>query len=449
MRKITYFKTMLLAVMLVVGSAKSWGQFTAGNLVVEQIGDGTTALSGGTSTTVKLLQFTPSGSSATGTSFFGSAGTPAASPYNIVESGSASSNGYISLSTDKLFIVVPGYNAPSGISSIASSASATYGRTIGKVAFTGVLQTNGTFNALTGNNYRSIVSNGSAFWLSGGIGIVYTPTDVTSGITTTCTTIFGTNTRVLNISHNTLFASTSSTSFNGTGSNLGIYQVGSFNTLPTSTVTAGSVVNIINTLTGSSPYGFTFSPDGLTCYIADDRAAAAGGIQKWTYNNGTFSTSTGWSGGTWTLAYTLGTGVTNIGARGITVDFSGTNPIIYGTSAEGSLNRIFTITDTGSGSTATTLATAAANYIFRGICFAPIDPSTVTSVKQASVNSGIYASNGKVVFSAKAGETVEIYNAVGQKLVSELAVEGLNTIPATAKGILLVKVGNRIAKVIL
>ena len=198
MKRITFFRTMLLVYLIMVGILSSYGQFSAGNLVVEQIGDGTTALSG-SSTTVKLLQFTPTGTPGTSTSFFSSAGTPTTSPYNIVESGSATSNGYISLSTDKAFVVVPGYNAPNATASIAASASATYGRTIGKVTSTGALQTNGTFNALTGNNYRSIVSNGSSYWLGGGIGIVYTPTDVTSGITTTCTSIITTNTRILNI----------------------------------------------------------------------------------------------------------------------------------------------------------------------------------------------------------------------------------------------------------
>lgn len=386
MRKTTYFKMVLLVVLL-VGSSTVWGQLADGNLVVEQVGDGSTSLSGN-ATTVKLLQFSPTGTPGTSTSFFGSTGTPTTSPYNIVESGSATSNGFISLSADKSFVVVPGYNAPNATASIAGSASGTYGRTIGKVAFTGVLQTNGTFNALTGNNYRSIVSDGSSYWLTGGVGIFYTSTDASSGIGTG-TSIYATNTRNGLIFNNTLLVSTSSTSFNGAGSLLGIYQVGSFNSLPTATVTAGTAINIINTGTGSSPYAFSISPNGLICYIADDRATtASGGIQKWIYS-GTFSTSTGWSGGTWSLAYSLATGVsTTVGARGITVDFSGANPVIYGTSTESTLNRVFKITDTGSASTASTLATATTNYIFRGICFAPKTPTYTTN----STGSGNWSS---------------------------------------------------------
>ena len=544
MKKTTFSKLTLLAIVIMTVSLNVNGQFAAGNIVVEQIGDGSTTLGSG-ATTVKLIQFTPSGTAGTSTSNFGSTGTPANSPYNLVDSGSGTSEGYISLSTDKTFVVIPGYNAPSGTASVATTASATYGRTIGKVTSTGVLQTNGTFNTFTGGNFRSIASNGTSFWLGGSVGISYASTDATTGIATTATSIFSTNTRIVNTFNNTLFASTSSTAFNGTGSNIGIYQVGTFNSLPTSTITAGTAINIIGegTASGPSPYGFVFNPNGLTCYVADDRASALGGIQKWTYS-GSFSTSTGWSGGTWTLAYTLGTGATNVGARGLTVDFSGTNPILYGTSAETSLNRFFKIIDSGSSSTATTLATAAANYIFRGICFAPVVPPSI-SIVEASIpilstevtsriinvsglnltgditlaisgtnatqfdvtpktltqtagtvastpvtisytNNGsadaavltlsspgatsktfnlaggittgisqvlsplsVSASDGVIRFTAESGRTIELYNAVGQKLLIKQTMAGLNSIQISAKGIIMLKMGNKVAKVVL
>lgn len=72
-----------------------------------------------------------------------------------------------------------------------------------------------------------------------------------------------------------------------------------------------------------------------------------------------------------------------------------------------------------------------------------------TDSRLSTLNSKIYSSNGNVVLSALAGETVQIYNAVGQKLVEKTTVGGENSIPVTAKGVVLVKVGNRLAKVIL
>ncbi|MFT3753948.1 MAG: FN3 associated domain-containing protein [Paludibacter sp.] len=74
--------------------------------------------------------------------------------------------------------------------------------------------------------------------------------------------------------------------------------------------------------------------------------------------------------------------------------------------------------------------------------------STATSLNPVKDNS-IHAANGNIVLSASANQTVEIFNAVGQKLLNLKAVEGQNTIPVSAKGLLLVKVGNQISKVIL
>jgi hypothetical protein len=61
---------------------------------------------------------------------------------------------------------------------------------------------------------------------------------------------------------------------------------------------------------------------------------------------------------------------------------------------------------------------------------------------------GIFVRNGKVVVTTPAaGESIEIYNAVGQRLVSKLSTEGENEIAVPAKGILLVKAGSQVTKV--
>ena len=51
--------------------------------------------------------------------------------------------------------------------------------------------------------------------------------------------------------------------------------------------------------------------------------------------------------------------------------------------------------------------------------------------------------------SASAGQMVDIYNTVGQKLVSKVATDGLNSISVDAKGVVIVKVGNSITKLAL
>jgi hypothetical protein len=67
----------------------------------------------------------------------------------------------------------------------------------------------------------------------------------------------------------------------------------------------------------------------------------------------------------------------------------------------------------------------------------------------APVLKNITAFDGKICFSATAGQVVEVYNAVGQKLMSSTTHDGLNTLPVDARGMMIVKLGNQVAKVIL
>lgn len=61
----------------------------------------------------------------------------------------------------------------------------------------------------------------------------------------------------------------------------------------------------------------------------------------------------------------------------------------------------------------------------------------------------VWVANGKIMVEAAAGEAIEIYNAIGQKLVSRIASESLNEIDLYSKGVHLVKVSNRVARVLL
>ena len=72
-----------------------------------------------------------------------------------------------------------------------------------------------------------------------------------------------------------------------------------------------------------------------------------------------------------------------------------------------------------------------------------------TATSNVSVQ-GIFARNGKVIVTAPAaGESIEIFNAVGQRLVSTLSTAGENEIAVPAKGILLVKAGSQVTKVMM
>ena len=79
-----------------------------------------------------------------------------------------------------------------------------------------------------------------------------------------------------------------------------------------------------------------------------------------------------------------------------------------------------------------------------------IHVSTLTTdIAKTYTGLNIMASNGIIKLTATAGETVEVYNSIGQKILQQIALKGVNTIHLTAHGLLIVKVGNHTAKVIL
>lgn len=75
--------------------------------------------------------------------------------------------------------------------------------------------------------------------------------------------------------------------------------------------------------------------------------------------------------------------------------------------------------------------------------------STGAEVANPVSDVNISVSNRIISFNANAGKQLEIYNAGGQKLITKQTIEGLNTIPVFAKGMVIIKIDNRISKVIL
>ena len=72
-----------------------------------------------------------------------------------------------------------------------------------------------------------------------------------------------------------------------------------------------------------------------------------------------------------------------------------------------------------------------------------------TGLNSIKTDALAWASHGKVMLQATAGETIEIFNVAGQKVVSRIADDGLNTVNVPVKGVVIVKAGNRVSKVIL
>jgi hypothetical protein len=127
------------------------------------------------------------------------------------------------------------------------------------------------------------------------------------------------------------------------------------------------------TTTGPSSYDFWFA-NASTVYVADDRANASGGIQKWDL-----------VGGTWVLGQTLSP-ATNVGCRSVSgcVD-AGTTTLFATTTA----NTVVSIVLAPSATPViTTLITAAANTALRGVEFVRTPASATYSGTACPNNNG-------------------------------------------------------------
>ncbi len=109
--------------------------------------------------------------------------------------------------------------------------------------------------------------------------------------------------------------------------------------------------------------------DGVidTMYVADDRAVALGGIQKWTL-----------SAGTWSRIWDTNTVAGTVGVRGLTGYAVGSSAVLLATtaSANPAPNAIIRLVDSGTtptGASITTLVPAVTGQVtvFRGIALAP------------------------------------------------------------------------------
>ena len=286
----------------------------------------------------------------------------------LTASGTATSEGMLSLSTDKASLVVTGYDAAPGSSgSIVTTLTTAVPREVGIIDSSGNINTSTTTTSYSAGNPRSVAADGNNLWMSGSnTGLVSTTIGDSGPGTVVSTT--STNTRVIQIDNGQLYYSTGVT---GAG---GIYSVGSGEPLGSGT-TATQLPGVSTT----SPYGFFFARVGTgatfngydTLYVADD----ATGIEKWTYNGAT---------STWQAAGT----VTAASVRGLTGTVNGTSVTLYGTtggSTSSGGGSIYAFTDaSGAGGTvsgsATTIATAATGEAFRGIAFAPSLPASTISV---------------------------------------------------------------------
>jgi hypothetical protein len=326
------------------------------NLVVLRQGDGAEAQAN-TGNSLYLDQLTTNGT------YLSSLMLPNTGASALLQSGTASTEGWITLSPDNRLLMVAGYSVPFGYTNVnlGSTPSASVPRGFATVNGLGYYNLVVSSTSLySGLNPRSAVTDGTnSVWTaaSGGNVRYFGPagTNVVVGATG--------NTRVVQIFNGDVYYSSAAVP------TYGIHK------LPGLATANLSDTNIITTGTSSSfPSDFVMDPAGTTVYIAEDAGAGASntnvpGIQKWTYQPGS-------SNGVY--QYTIPVGA-SLGVRHFTADFSVNPPMFYAVTCgasnttAGLNNSIVRVQDNGPSSIPTTIVAAAgANMGYRGIRFGPV-----------------------------------------------------------------------------
>jgi hypothetical protein len=366
--------------------------FSAGNLVVERVGTGSSTLSSA-ATPVFLNEYTTGGALQQAIAL---PTTDSGGNHTLTESGTAASEGGLSLSGDGQSLSLMGYDVTpgtGGVSGTGGSGGAAVARTAAIVNAAGVVDTSTALtDAYQQNNPRGAVTDGSGHVWVGGVGSgsfsstggVREAADGAS--TSTAVTILSgtgnlTNTRVPEIDGGQLYVSTDRVPSSSGLTNTGIFRIGSG--LPT---TGGQTATLITTTglpangqaNAASPLGYAFvdRDSGVagddTLYVADQNH----GIAKYSTADGT----------TWTFRGLFNPGAPTTGYTGIAVTNDGSgNAVIYATNAVE--NQLQTMTDTAAfnaniniTSGPTTLVTAPANESLRGVAWAPTGPATAPSI---------------------------------------------------------------------
>lgn len=133
----------VLVLLAGAGSVADAAAFTAGNLVVYRVGTGAALTANGTA--IVLDEYAPTGGAVVQSISLPT--TTVGAQRRIVASGTATTEGQMTRSTDGQFLVLPGYDAALGTASLTSSTSASVNRVIARVDANGNVDTSTAFGA--------------------------------------------------------------------------------------------------------------------------------------------------------------------------------------------------------------------------------------------------------------------------------------------------------------
>jgi hypothetical protein len=346
--------------------AQSLSSFTAGDLVVEEIGNGTTALTSA-ATPIFLDEYTPTGT------LVGNVALPTTNGSGldgVTDSGSAGTDGFITLSPNGEYIAFGGYNDAVGNASVTSSSSSTVERVDGTVDVNGNITTTllGTTEFSATNIRGAFATDPTDVWANGHGNNTTDGIWYTNG--TTSTLVANQNLRTIGYADGQLLAA-NATNILMVGS--GLPTSGNVNPTTTSLITtSGTALEqfVFVTEPGSSVTG----PN--TLYVANSGSNSTA-ILKYTLTSGTTLSGTWVATGSANISAASST--STVGAFGLTGVVNGNGSVsIYGTTSGSASTTgvLFGLTDS-SGYDGTLsggvvdIANASANETFRGVTFAP------------------------------------------------------------------------------
>jgi hypothetical protein len=331
---------------------------------VLRVGDGAAGL--GSAATALFIEERRLDGSLVGTIPLPVAANGANQPFT--QSGSASSEGELSLSGDGRYLITAGYAAVPGTAGVAGLATSLVKRSVARIDAAGNVDTSTMLaTAFNANNVRGATSSdGAGFWVGGAGGatggVWFVPIGTTGGVQVLSTP---NNVRWLQVVGGQLYSSSNQTGL------ANVFTIGAG--LPVVGAQLATAFKGMPTNNNPSPFAFVLLDmvpgvgdlltGGMdTMYVADDRAAGAttGGVQKWT-----------WTGTTWAQIATFNVAVTPIGFRGLAGSAAGGKVTLVASTADNNINRLVVFVDNAGAVTSTIIASAPTNTTFRGVALSP------------------------------------------------------------------------------
>lgn len=389
--------------------------FTAGNLVALQVGSGGQTLSN-QSQLIKIVEINPNNGSVvqTITLPFTSA-METNGNFRITAQGSSTNDGNLTLSANRAYFVLCGYNSDTGFASI--SAAANIKRVLARIGMNGVADTKTLMDVAksTGNARCAASNDGSGFWLAGStLGLRYVPYGSTgtglSGDTAVVVSNTITNLRTVNTIGGDLIIGTGSSSV----------RLGKITGMPTNSGNTMVQFPGIKTNFGVNSIYMTSLPGGPaglnTLYFASD--ATSLGIFKYCLN----ATTNNWD--------SVGVMAAGTGYRALTGTTAGNTVKLYGVSAATPISSFTDATgyNVAPTATATTVFDAPTNTAVRGVQIVPtVLPLRLLSFNAAKNENG----TAKIWWSVNDDEDIKSY--VVEKSLNAKDFTSVATVNASGK----------------